>query len=429
MDASDILGAPQVAKQDSLAAILHKDRVAKPVAATVDPQKEKRLYGLHKELFELVGGRTPLAPSSGYTSEKAKLGSKVPAQRWEWRRFDNPARQDGLQLSHWVKQADHSEYSFAKCNKAVTVVHFSAEDYHQRLEDPKWTYEETRILFQLCQQFDLRFIIIHDRFIAEISTLSRTQPPGALKQIQASVEDLKQRYYAVTATMNQTQTTGHTAAAFFYDLRHETLRKQQLERLMSRSWDQVAEETQLKADLKKIEEKRQDLRQVSLGVASLAVSDGAALDPSKKAPKKLKHKDQDSKSDTQPSALAASNPPSVVTAQSAASTPVRQSYLRSAKMAEAFSNKQAVNIQLSAMSKHYGLPPILMGSERVHQQYDVVREAMVHLINLQTAATDGQQKHASGVPLTPKQSLSQPTTTESPPAKRSRKVPLNLSTT
>eukprot|EP00042_Codosiga_hollandica_P025093 m.109393 g.109393 ORF g.109393 m.109393 type:complete len:127 (-) comp51764_c0_seq3:444-824(-) len=37
-------------------------------------------------------------------------------------------------------------------------------------------------------------------------------------------------------------------------------------------------------------------RQVSLGVASLAVSDGAALDPSKKAPKKLKHKDQDSKS-------------------------------------------------------------------------------------------------------------------------------------
>eukprot|EP00042_Codosiga_hollandica_P025091 m.109374 g.109374 ORF g.109374 m.109374 type:complete len:122 (-) comp51764_c0_seq1:444-809(-) len=96
--------------------------------------------------------------------------------------------------------------------------------------------------------------------------------------------------------MNQTQTTGHTAAAFFYDLRHETLRKQQLERLMSRSWDQVAEETQLKADLKKIEEKRQDLRQVSLGVASLAVSDGAALDPSKKAPKKLKHKDQDSKS-------------------------------------------------------------------------------------------------------------------------------------
>jgi len=47
---------------------------------------------------------------------------------WQWRRFANPARADGLQLQHWVKcrkelatgmvkPVDAGEYQFAKYNK------------------------------------------------------------------------------------------------------------------------------------------------------------------------------------------------------------------------------------------------------------------------------------------------------------------------
>ena len=45
-----------------------------------------------------------------------------------------------------------------------------------------WSREETDQLFELCQRFDLRFIVIADRF------------PTA-----RSVEDLKSRYYSGTS--------------------------------------------------------------------------------------------------------------------------------------------------------------------------------------------------------------------------------------
>ena len=51
-----------------------------------------------------------------------------PQVTWQWRRFTNPARTDGLELQHWVKchkelatgtvkPVDGGEYQFAKYNK------------------------------------------------------------------------------------------------------------------------------------------------------------------------------------------------------------------------------------------------------------------------------------------------------------------------
>ena len=34
----------------------------------------------------------PVAPTQGYSKEKAKLSMKKPAQKWQWRQFDNPSR-------------------------------------------------------------------------------------------------------------------------------------------------------------------------------------------------------------------------------------------------------------------------------------------------------------------------------------------------
>lgn len=49
-----------------------------------------------------------------------------------------------------------------------------------------WTKEETDELFDLCERFDLRFIVIADRFPS-----SRT------------VEELKDRYYSGTSLFNK----------------------------------------------------------------------------------------------------------------------------------------------------------------------------------------------------------------------------------
>ena len=51
---------------------------------------------------------------------------------WQWRKFKNPAREDGLELEHWVKcyqdpmgkikPAEDGEYRFAKYNKQVRLL-------------------------------------------------------------------------------------------------------------------------------------------------------------------------------------------------------------------------------------------------------------------------------------------------------------------
>uniref|UniRef100_A0A452ZPQ5 dAMP1 SANT/Myb-like domain-containing protein n=1 Tax=Aegilops tauschii subsp. strangulata TaxID=200361 RepID=A0A452ZPQ5_AEGTS len=73
------------------------------------------------------------------------------------------------------------DYDFAKYNTKVDVLKYTDEEYEKYLTEPTWSREETDQLFELCQRFDLRFIVIADRF------------PTA-----RSVEDLKSRYYSGT---------------------------------------------------------------------------------------------------------------------------------------------------------------------------------------------------------------------------------------
>ena len=55
--------------------------------------------------------------------------------------------------------------------------------------DPTWSYEETLYLFDLCRQFDCRFIVVHDRY----------SYPNSKREIF----DLKDRYYVVTSKILQ----------------------------------------------------------------------------------------------------------------------------------------------------------------------------------------------------------------------------------
>ncbi|KAL7068160.1 myb-like DNA-binding domain-containing protein [Cryptosporidium serpentis] len=162
--------------------------------------------------------------------------------RWKWTIFSNPARYDQLSLKHWVKMTSEDlpdiessinlssddkaktlsnreiinnsqskilinnsaskdstitqsnftndnagQYFFSKFNKHVTVYSYQPEQYAKFIKDldNDWTEEDTSILFNLCRDFDLRFIIIHDRY----------NPPSGR---QRTLEQLKHRYYSVS---------------------------------------------------------------------------------------------------------------------------------------------------------------------------------------------------------------------------------------
>jgi DNA methyltransferase 1-associated protein 1 len=117
-----------------------------------------------------------------------------------WKPIVHPARpevdRDKPFLSHWVKAGEEDvEYPWAKFNKKLAISKYTDEQYKKyfqgewsdaiplalhhglahaspsslhfavgRNTDGDWTREETDTLFDLCERYDLRFIVIHDRF-------------------------------------------------------------------------------------------------------------------------------------------------------------------------------------------------------------------------------------------------------------------------
>lgn len=67
---------------------------------------------------------------------------------------------------------------------------FSDVEYHQHLHDDSWSRAETDHLLELAKRFDLRFIVMHDRW--DDKQFSKR-----------SVVDLKERYYHIANTLAQ----------------------------------------------------------------------------------------------------------------------------------------------------------------------------------------------------------------------------------
>jgi DNA methyltransferase 1-associated protein 1 len=75
-------------------------------------------------------------------------------------------------MYHWMKQKEVNDpYPFARFNKKAKVVTYTEEEYKKVVQPMKsdWDKRETDVLFDLCQRFDLRFIVIADRFADEVS--------------------------------------------------------------------------------------------------------------------------------------------------------------------------------------------------------------------------------------------------------------------
>ena len=110
-----------------------------------------------------------------------------------------------------------------------------------------WTKAETDHLFALCRRYDLRFIVIQDRWDREIFPTTR------------SVEDLKERYYTIYNLLSKARTpNGQEPKIRYFDADHEKRRKEQLSKLYDRTSEQVEEEQKLLEELRKIEMRKKE---------------------------------------------------------------------------------------------------------------------------------------------------------------------------
>jgi DNA methyltransferase 1-associated protein 1 len=184
---------------------------------------------------------------------------------WQWLPFSTSARTDNLQLYHWVRLVDDSQpsgdYAFAKYNKGVDGVKYTDEEYNQWLVDTNWSREETDQLFDMCERFDMRFIVIADRF----------SPPR-------TVEELKQRYYSAAKAILQARApnddlSDHSMFKDSYNVNYEVERKKALNIILSQSRQQDREDAEIIAEARRITEARLKAK----GLDESQVSTRAAL--------------------------------------------------------------------------------------------------------------------------------------------------------
>ncbi|KAL8944848.1 MAG: hypothetical protein Q9216_000138 [Gyalolechia sp. 2 TL-2023] len=280
--------------------------------------KGRRPGGLEREIVALHGDRPapPLAINEVIKyKERPKRNHRT--RHWELTPFKNQARRDGLILKHWHWRDDvntialpstpadshaaseeqderitkpAAEYPYAKYDIRVDKPTYNQEQYDTKLRSEDWTKDETDYLVDLASEFDLRWVIIADRY-----DYKATQPAheGDVMAITVptkhrTMEDLKARYYQVSAmamtllnpltSMSESEFAVHEKMTKF-DPVLETKRKQFAEGMLSRSQEEVQEEETLLMELKRIvknEEKFLQERQEIYARLEMVPSQGSA---------------------------------------------------------------------------------------------------------------------------------------------------------
>ncbi|KAL9128007.1 MAG: hypothetical protein Q9217_003233 [Psora testacea] len=284
-DARDMMGLPSAGP-------------AKPATPKVPKPKVKGPSGMAREVLDLnFEGAPPISIVAPKFKEKPKLPFKP--RRWEQTPFMNSARRDGLILHHWKREGDIAatvtglpvtpadsnaasemdtddkpipaiaDSAAAKWNVKIERPKYSDEEYETHLKSDDWSREETDYLIDLAVEFDLRWIVIGDRYDYQPPPPASQQGPSDTVAIDRppprpkfrSMEDLKARYYAVAAkcmtlrtplsSMSSSEFDTHEKMTKF-DPKRETLRKKYAEQLFHRSAEDAHEEELLLKELSRI---------------------------------------------------------------------------------------------------------------------------------------------------------------------------------
>jgi len=161
----------------------------------------------------------PAVPSTVKVGTR-NIDPKKPARKWAWAPFTSSSRPDGLVLRHWVRAGvEYPDYPFARFDIHLDPVAYSTDEYKSYLKSESWTKGETDLLMELARCFELRWAVIHDRWIAAFEDeeqeagdkgdkKAEDQPP---KLRMRKVEELQHRYYSVAALLTQSRVSQEAA--------------------------------------------------------------------------------------------------------------------------------------------------------------------------------------------------------------------------
>lgn len=218
-------------------------------------ERAKKPKGMSREAYALLdAGAAPAVPAAGVgLKDKRKVDKR--RYPWAWKQFSNSARTDGLKLWHWSREDREKEhgddYYFAQYNKAVSLVVYTDEEYTKVVESldtgaDNWTRKETDHLLELAERFDLRFVVIADRW----------------QMAPRSIEQLKHRYYSVARALvlsraaDPREVSNHPLIREPYNVVSEQQRKRALSRALSRTQAIFEEEKRVVEEAGRIRERR-----------------------------------------------------------------------------------------------------------------------------------------------------------------------------
>ena len=108
---------------------------------------------------------------------------------------------------HWVRSnVEYTDYPYAKFDIHLDQVTYSNEEYLKYLKNDSWSKSETDKLMEVCRKFELRWPVIHDRWIDYCHSQESESP------FHRKVEDLQHRYYSVAAILSQNRYAQEAAA-------------------------------------------------------------------------------------------------------------------------------------------------------------------------------------------------------------------------
>ncbi|KAL7412081.1 hypothetical protein BDY24DRAFT_416629 [Mrakia frigida] len=239
--------------------------------------------GISRELYALIGDNAPSLQAAQLEHQTLKFKErpklKRKAVKWEWKSFA-PANRTGLQLAHWVKASDEAEDPFSKYNSTTPVMDFSQQEYDTNLRDEDWSQAETSYLFSLLREYDLRFVIVADRYAypGDLGTEFLDLPEGGRKR---TIEDIKSRYYSICRRLVRSRPTGDEQGKttmlqyYAFDKERELARKNYASSLFHLTPSQIAEEEALYLECKRMEQQekkfkadREDLMRMLAGFES-----------------------------------------------------------------------------------------------------------------------------------------------------------------
>lgn len=216
--------------------------------------------------------------------------------------FTNSARSDGLVLHHWQRKhetarppvaapapeesqmdvdqpkeeakeeapkAVEQDYAFAKYNvKPRLPRRYTDDEYARLLKSDDWSREETDYLMDIVTEYDIRWVIIVDRY--DYQPPLETEPDGnalvPAKQYR-TMEQMKARYYYVAATMLSIEHPPSEMSEAEFELHEKMLkfdpnrerdRKDLAALQINRTADEVREEAMLLEELKRITSNEQN---------------------------------------------------------------------------------------------------------------------------------------------------------------------------